>query len=151
MLLIPELLIDTGVKFLPLGVSDRTGALPSSARMSTALSKMPFVLFSTSEFRLLSVKPMSRRVASFWSKLLLTLVILMPKIWLGLLDLVSIGSAARSFPLYVGESGGVKTSCFLRPAKDELAERRLKPNFFPGFGGNGGGSSPVDPVLVLPV
>lgn len=82
----PELLIDTGVKALALDASVLVGALCSSAKISTALSRTPFVLFRTSEFLLLSVKPMSRKVASFWSKLLLTLVILIPKIWLGLLD-----------------------------------------------------------------
>lgn len=79
--------MDTGVNArAPVASVSVLDGLPSSARMSTALSNTPLVLLSTSEFRLLSVKPMSRRVASFWSKLLLTLVILIPKIWLGLLD-----------------------------------------------------------------
>lgn len=148
-----ELLIETGVNVRN-GVSLLLDTISSSAicaRISTALSRIPFVLFNTSELRLASVKPMSRKVFSFWSKLLFTLVILIPKIWLGLLDLVLAGSAARSFPLYVGERGGVNTSLFRRPVNEELDERKLNPNFLPGFGGNGGGSSPNDPVLVLPV
>ena len=52
----------------------------------------------------------------------------------------------------MGDKGGVKLLfCFDRRGSDELAERRLKPNRFAGFGGRDGGSSCQLPVPVLPV
>ena len=130
---------------------------PNLTSASTARSRLPLTCLSTSELRLLSPKPISLKLASFASKLLLTLVILIPNSWLGLLlILISFGLvgslADRSLPLKAGESGGVKSrSCLEALGKTELAERRLKPNFLPGLGGKGGGSSLQLPVPVLPV
>lgn len=63
----PWLPIETGVSVLGAGVSVLdAGLLPSSrTNASTALSKLPFTFFSTSEFRRLSLNPISLSVASF--------------------------------------------------------------------------------------
>lgn len=92
--LAPELLIDTGVKALGFGVTDREIFLlpsPSRTRVSTARSTSPPVVLSTSLFLALSLNPISRKYASFWLKLLSTVVILMPNSWLGLLNLFGLG------------------------------------------------------------
>ena len=149
----PELSVDTGVKTLGPGVCslDR-GFVPSRrTRFSTVLSKFPLKLFKISEFLLLSLKPISRRDASFMSKLLSTLVIFMPKTWLGLLVFCGLGrSVDFSLPVHAGDRGGVKRSG-LDLWKVELALLRLKPNLLPGLGGRGGGSSFQLLALVLPV
>lgn len=126
---------------------------PILTKASTALSTSPLAVLSTSEFRLLSLKPISRSIASFASKLFPTVVIFIPNIWLGLLSCFTpLGLvASRSPPLYEGDIGGVKfRSCFC-PDKPELLDRKPKPNFLPGLGGKGGGSSLQLPVPVLPV
>ena len=152
-LLTPDPPIETGVRVLGAGAgTPAAGLLPSPNRtsVSTALSTLPFELFKISEFRLLSPKPISLNVASFVSKLLPTPVIFMPNTWLGLLLCGLSPLADRSLPLKLGEIGGVNRSCFDR-WKVELALRRLNPNFLPGLGGKGGGSSFQEPVPVLPV
>jgi hypothetical protein len=125
---------------------------PSLTSVSTAVSTLPFVLFRTSEFLLLSVKPMSRNEANFASKSFAFPVIFIPNNWLGLLfrGLGISPLADLSLAVYVGDRGGVIRSCFDR-WNVELALRRLKPNFLPGLGGRGGGSSFQEPVPVLPV
>ena len=111
----PELAIDTGVSALAAGTCADDAALllspwPTSA--SIARSKFPFELLRASEFCLLSLKPISRSVASLASKLLPTLVIFIPNIRLCLLSLTPRGAKAscpdRSLPSKVGERGGVK-------------------------------------------
>lgn len=153
----PWLAIDTGVSVLD---AAGAGCVPSNrTNASTALSTLPLTLLRMSEFRLLSLKPMSLRVASFASKLLLMLlVMLIPNNWLGLLlGFISLGLVGSlSLPLKAGDKGGVKLrsrplSCFPGRGRDELADRSEKPNFLPGLGGKGGGSSLQLPVPVLPV
>lgn len=81
-------------------------------------------------------------------------MILIPNTWLGLLlGFISRGLVGSwSLPLNAGERGGVKfRSCREGLGSEELAERKEKPNFLPGFGGKGGGSSLQLPVPVLPV
>lgn len=156
----PELFIETGVSALGTGVIDRGSGFvfsPSLTSSSTALSTFPFMLLSISVFLALSLKPMSRRCASFALKLLSTVVILMPNSLLGLLSFFGLGrgssrSADLSLPLYAGDRGGVKRSGFCR-GNVELDDRRVKPNFFDGLGGKSGGSSVNEPrsVPVLPV
>lgn len=51
----------------------------------------------------------------------------------------------------MGDRGGVNLSSRWRCGKDELVDRKLKPNFLPGLGGRGGGLSSIELVLVLPV
>ena len=156
--LMPEPPIETGVNVLGAGVGSRlAGLLPSPilTSASTARSRLPFVLLSTSEFLLLSSKPMSLSVASFASKLLPTLVIFIPNIWLGLFDFCGLAGSSpllpdRSLPVYAGDSGGVYRSGLLLRWKGVLA-LRMKPNFLLGLGGREGGSSLQLPVPVLPV
>ena len=86
-LLTPDAPIETGVRDLGAGVGSLEAEVlpsPSLTSVSTALSKFPFEFFRISEFRLLSLKPISRKVSSFVSKLFPTPVIFMPKTWLGL-------------------------------------------------------------------
>lgn len=81
--LTPEAPIEIGVNVRGAGVGFLLAGLlpsPNLTSVSTARSTLPFVLFKTSVFRLLSSNPMSRRVASFVSKLLPTLVIFIPNI-----------------------------------------------------------------------
>lgn len=85
--LTPLLAIETGVIVLGAGVGPRETDFvpsPSLTSVSTAVSTLPLLLFRTSEFLLLSVKPMSRNAASFASKSLAFPVIFMPNSWLGL-------------------------------------------------------------------
>lgn len=152
-LLTPDAPIETGVRARGAGIGPVEADVlpsPSLTSVSTALSKFPFELFKISELRLLSLKPISLKVPSFVSKLLPTLVIFIPKTWLGLFLCGLSPLADLSLPLKAGEIGGVKRSCF-DLWKVELALRRLNPNFLPGFGGKGGGSSLQEPVPVLPV
>lgn len=94
------------------------------------------------------MKPISRKLASLPSNWLSVPLITAPKTLDGLFALG--GDGGSSEPLKAGESGGVKRSWCLR-GNVEDAERREKPNRLPGLGGRGGGSSPIEPVLVLPV
>jgi hypothetical protein len=152
-LLTPDPPIETGVRVLGAGAGPPAAGLlpsPSLTSVSTALSTLPFELLRISEFRLLSSKPISLSVASFVSKLFPTPVIFMPNTWLGLLLCGLSPLADLSLPVKLGEMGGVSRSCFDR-WKEELALRRLNPNFLPGLGGKGGGSSFHEPVPVLPV
>lgn len=148
----PDPPIETGVRVLGAGAGPLADLLPSPSltSVSTALSTLPFELFKISEFRLLSSNPISLSVASFVSKLFPTPVIFMPNTWLGLFLCGLSPFADLSLPVKLGEIGGVNLSCF-DLWKVELALRRLNPNFLPGLGGKGGGSSFHDPVPVLPV
>ena len=150
----PELLIETGVIVRGPGVCDRdAGSLPSPSRTNVSIvrSKLPLQLFNISWFFLLSPNPISRSFPSFSSKLLLTLVILLPKRRDVLLVFCGLeGPSYRSSPLKVGDSGGVIRSRFGR-GNVELAERTVNPNRLVGFGGRAGPSSFHEPVPVLPV
>ena len=153
----PELFIDTGVSALGTGLTDLGSGFvfsPSLASSSTALSRFPFILLSISVFLELSLKPMSRKCASLALKLLSTVVIFMPNSLLGLFSFFGLGkgssrSADLSLPLYAGDKGGVNLSGFCL-GKVELEDRRVKPNFFEGFGGKSGGSSLLKRKLFAP-
>lgn len=134
------------------GVRVREGGFavsPSWTNASIARSRFPSVFLSTTEFRLVSGKPISLRVASFESKVSSWLRTAEPRTLEGLFALG--GDARPSDPVRDGDKGGVNLLCFWCRVKVALAERKLMPNFLLGFGGSGGGWSSCELVLRVAV
>ncbi|KAG9859326.1 hypothetical protein KCU98_g212, partial [Aureobasidium melanogenum] len=120
---------------------------PKRTSVSTALSKFPLTFFKTIELRRVSGKPISLSDASFVSNV--------SSSWFPTLDpntrdglfIFPIGGVERpSEPVNAGDSGGVNL-CWVA---DEERTPSEKPNFFPGFGGRGGGTPSFELILAPP-